>query len=606
MSGTITKGLIQRQDLDNYDGTLATSRTDATGGTLSGLKPGDTVDVLSVFGGGATANQTRATIATATAGLTGSNIALAFAPGTWTIDDDLTIASNFTVVVPAGCVFSVSAGKTLTIAGILDRHHDTYTGGSGTVTVSGTDLMAASENTRDYAVDTGAADTYTIAVTPAVTSYSAGRQFRFKAANTNTGASTLDVDSVGAKAIVQADGSTALSAGDITAGQIVTVSYEGVDDEFHMVPTSQSVADPARLGVANVFTKTQTWKHGADVASATALAVDIDGNWFDVTGTTTITSIKTKGVGTLIALQFDGILKLTHNASSLILPYAADIYTAAGDIVVLEEYASGSWRALSYTTLTGKGSDVASASDLDVQLAGVSFDITGTTQIDTIKTKGIGTFITLQFDDVLILAHDATNLDLGDGNITTAAGDVAVFWEYASADWRLVSYKRATNKPVTSSITLGTEKASTSGTAITFTEPPTGTKRIKIMGVGVSTSGTSPFVVRLGDASSIEATGYTGSHFGSGGTALSDTSGFELLPANVAAAVYDFKVVLDLEDSSDFTWVADTHIARASGSADARTGTGAKALTGELTRVSVTTVGGSDTFDAGVINISYE
>jgi len=366
------------------------------------------------------------------------------------------------------------------------------------------------------------------------------------------------------------------------------------------------VADPARLGVANVFTKTQTWKHGADVASATALAVDIDGNWFDVTGTTTITSIKTKGVGTLIALQFDGILKLTHNASSLILPYAADIYTAAGDIVVLEEYASGSWRALSYTTLTGKGSDVASASDLDVQLAGVSFDITGTTQIDTIKTKGIGTFITLQFDDVLILAHDATNLDLGDGNITTAAGDVAVFWEYASADWRLVSYKRATNKPVTSSITLGTEKASTSGTAITFTEPPTGTKRIKIMGVGVSTSGTSPFVVRLGDASSIEATGYTGSHFGSGGTALSDTSGFELLPANVAAAVYDFKVVLDLEDSSDFTWVADTHIARASGSADARTGTGAKALTGELTRVSVTTVGGSDTFDAGVINISYE
>ena len=441
---TITKGQIQRQDQDSYDGTLATTRTDATGGTLTGLKVGDTVDVLSVFGGGLTANQTRSTIATATAGLSGTNIALQFAPGTWTIDDDLTIASNFTVVVPAGCVFSVAAGKTLTIAGILDRHHETYTAGSGTVTVSGTDLMAATENTRDYALDTGAANTYTIAVTPSVTSYVAGRQFRFKSANASTGASTLNVDSLGAKSIVQADGSTALSANDIVADQIVTVNYDGVDDEFHMVPTSQAVANPARTDTDNVYTKTQTWKQGADVASATALPVDVDGNLFDVTGTTTVTSIKTKGIGTIIVLQFDGILTLTHHATNLILPLSANITTAAGDTAVLYEYSAGSWRLVSFTSLTGKGSDIASASDLDVQIAGTTFDVTGTTQIDTIKTKGIGSLVTLQFDGALVLAHDATNLDLlGEANITTAAGDVAVFWEYASADWRMVSYGRA-------------------------------------------------------------------------------------------------------------------------------------------------------------------
>ena len=441
---TITKGQIQRQDQDSYDGTLATTRTDATGGTLTGLKVGDTVDVLSVFGGGLTANQTRSTIATATAGLSGTNIALQFAPGTWTIDDDLTIASNFTVVVPAGCVFSVAAGKTLTIAGILDRHHETYTAGSGTVTVSGTDLMAATENTRDYALDTGAANTYTIAVTPSVTSYVAGRQFRFKSANASTGASTLNVDSLGAKSIVQADGSTALSANDIVADQIVTVNYDGVDDEFHMVPTSQAVANPARTDTDNVYTKTQTWKQGADVASATALPVDVDGNLFDVTGTTTVTSIKTKGIGTIIVLQFDGILTLTHHATNLILPLSANITTAAGDTAVLYEYSAGSWRLVSFTTLTGKGADIASASDLDVQIAGTSFDVTGTTQIDTIKTKGIGTTITLQFDGILILAHDATNLDLlSEANITTAAGDIATFIEYASADWRMVSYGRA-------------------------------------------------------------------------------------------------------------------------------------------------------------------
>jgi len=346
--GTITKGLAQRQDQDNYDGTLATTRTDATGGTLSGLKIGNMVDVLTVFGSGDTANATNATIAAATAALGSTNVALVFAPTTWTISDDLTIASNFTCVVPAGVVFSVAAAKTLTIAGVLDRHHDTYTGGAGTVTVSGTDLMAASVNTVDYAVDTGAADAYVIDVSPSVTSYVAGRQFRFKSANTNTGASTLNVDAVGAKSIVQADGSTALSAGDITAGQIVTVNYEAVDDEFHLMPTIQPAASPAATNTDNVYTKTETWKQGADVASATALPVNIDGNLFDVTGTTTITSLNSKGVGTLVVLQFDGALTLTHHATNLILA-GEDIVTVAGDIATLYEYASGDWRLISYT-----------------------------------------------------------------------------------------------------------------------------------------------------------------------------------------------------------------------------------------------------------------
>lgn len=110
----------------------------------------------------------------------------------------------------------------------------------------------------------------------------------------------------------------------------------------------RAFADAAALGTANVFTKTQTWLKGADVASATALAVDIDGNFFDVTGTTTITSLNTKGVGTLIALQFDGALTLTHHATNLIIPGAANITTAAGDIATLYEYATGDWRVISY------------------------------------------------------------------------------------------------------------------------------------------------------------------------------------------------------------------------------------------------------------------
>lgn len=110
--------------------------------------------------------------------------------------------------------------------------------------------------------------------------------------------------------------------------------------------------------------------------------------------------------------------------------------------------AGASQKVAGVQTLT-KGADVASASDLLVGIDGNIFDVTGTTQIDTIATKGIGTVIKLHFDGVLILAHDATNLVLpGAANITTAAGDEAEFCEYASADWRCTFYTKATGASV--------------------------------------------------------------------------------------------------------------------------------------------------------------
>ena len=99
---------------------------------------------------------------------------------------------------------------------------------------------------------------------------------------------------------------------------------------------------------ANTFTGIQRWAKGADVASATALALGSDGNSFDVTGTTTIASINTVGIGTIAVLQFDGALTLTHHATDLVLPSEANITTAAGDIAVMYEYATGDWRCISY------------------------------------------------------------------------------------------------------------------------------------------------------------------------------------------------------------------------------------------------------------------
>ena len=165
---------------------------------------------------------------------------------------------------------------------------------------------------------------------------------------------------------------------------------------------------------------------GSDISSATSLTLGKDGNQFDVTGTTTITSIATQGIGSYVTLHFDGALTFTHHSTNLILPGAANITTAAGDIAVMYEYASVDWRCVSYTKASGAavvagggftlatqqattsgssvtfGSIPSGTTMIVVNLAGVSTDGTGVLSItigdgDGLETSGYtsgGWFIT--------------------------------------------------------------------------------------------------------------------------------------------------------------------------------------------------------------------
>lgn len=83
---------------------------------------------------------------------------------------------------------------------------------------------------------------------------------------------------------------------------------------------------------------------GGDLASGSAITPGTDGNYFDITGTTTITSIATLQAGTIVIFQFDGALTLTHNATTLILQGATNLTTSAGDIVAFISEGSGNWR----------------------------------------------------------------------------------------------------------------------------------------------------------------------------------------------------------------------------------------------------------------------
>lgn len=152
-------------------------------------------------------------------------------------------------------------------------------------------------------------------------------------------------------------------------------------------------------------------------------------------------------------------------------------------------------------------------------------------------------------------------------------------------------------------VTLGTPVASTSGTAIDFTSIPAGTKRITVNFKGVSTNGTSNLLVQIGDSGGIEATGYLGSSRDSASGA-NFTTGFGVAVAS-ASAVLHGRFILELESSAGFTWTATGTLSR-SDNTELYNSAGSKSLSAELDRVRITTVNGTDAFDAGEINISYE
>jgi hypothetical protein len=90
------------------------------------------------------------------------------------------------------------------------------------------------------------------------------------------------------------------------------------------------------------------------VASAATCDIGAAGSLLlQVTGTTTITSFGT-AANKLRFLRFAGALTLTHNATSLILPGAANIATAAGDMAIFASDGSGNWRCRQYSRASGQ------------------------------------------------------------------------------------------------------------------------------------------------------------------------------------------------------------------------------------------------------------
>lgn len=157
---------------------------------------------------------------------------------------------------------------------------------------------------------------------------------------------------------------------------------------------------------------------GADIASGATVDLSAaTGNYVHVTGTTTITALGTVSAGMRFMLVFDGALTFTHNATSLILPGAANITTAAGDRCEVVSLGSGNWRCFWFTRASG------------LPVVGSYLPLAGGTMTGDITMSGASIF-----DANASIAAHATTMDPWSlGNYVTLTGAAVNFTAMVAA-----------------------------------------------------------------------------------------------------------------------------------------------------------------------------
>lgn len=178
------------------------------------------------------------------------------------------------------------------------------------------DLIAAIEGGTDfYGASAVGTDAYAITIAPAIAAYATGMKFRFKADVANTGACTLAVSGLSALAIKKLNDQD-LATGDIEAGQIVEVVYDGVDFQMQS-PTATSLATVKFGGTGADGALTLT-SGATNIDLGSARIVVKNYTTISITGTGSLTFTNPHANGTIVILRAQGDVTLTSSTAPMI------------------------------------------------------------------------------------------------------------------------------------------------------------------------------------------------------------------------------------------------------------------------------------------------
>ena len=300
-------------------------------------------------------------------------------------------------------------------------------------------------------------------------------------------------------------------------------------------------------------------------------------------------------------------LKTTNTGGTIYSRISASAYSSVTTVTVVNDSGTldSGLSAVSYGLLTPTNTSAPVLTDAEFLISGsadqtklVAFEVDG-------LTTGTKRTYTLQ-DSSDTLVGRATTDTLTNKTLTDAIANTQTA-NNNSTKVATTAYADANQN------TLGTPQATTSGTSVSLSDIPAGVKAVRICFVGVSTNGTSPVILRVGPSGGVVSAGYLGGNGGINGSGVADSSTastvgfiFDRPGASISAsAVRHGTMTLTLENSSTNTWTMSA-TGFDTGTLIAFWAAGRIALSGALNKVTLTTVGGSDAFDAGEVNVNYQ
>jgi hypothetical protein len=210
--------------------------------------------------------------------------------------------------------------------------------GAGTLATDAARLSQIQSGSATFITVT-AADTILGTGAPALTAYATGNAFSFTVATTNTTAVTLNIDSLGAKAVTR-DGSTALVAGDLVSGSVVTVVYDGT--RFQVLNSNSKTnfnlsgtLTAASTATATKFipTGTSATGNGMYLPTTDAVAFSTGGTErvrIDASGIVGIGGTPAAWINTYKAMQFGGVTANYIASSGGVFGLVNNVYVDAG------------------------------------------------------------------------------------------------------------------------------------------------------------------------------------------------------------------------------------------------------------------------------------